>query len=225
VKRVQDWADACWEFTKPRLPAAPATVIEIGCGRSGGLVPQLTSAGYTAVGVDPNAPDEPGYVTTEFEEYQPPGEADALVACLSLHHVADIDAALDLAAAALRPGGTIVVVEMALERLDEKTALWCFDRLPSLEPDEHGWLHHHREAWRESGQPWQEYLDGWAREEGLHRADTVLAALDERFKQVSCARGPYLFPDLNDATSEADERAAIDAGTIEPVGVWYHGRG
>lgn len=220
MKRVDDWLDACWEFTEPRLPKAPASVIEIGCGTSGGLVPKLRAAGYQPVGIDPKAPDEPGYVAAEFEEYQPSGQADAIIACLSLHHVADLDAALGHAAAALRPSGTIVVVEMAHERLDERTALWCFDRLP--ETEEPGWLHHHRDEWRRSGQPWPEYLEGWAREEGLQRADTVLAALDARFDRVSCESGPYLFPEL-DATTETDEQAAIDADEITPVGVWYHG--
>lgn len=220
MKRVQDWLDACWEFTKPRLPTPPASVIEIGCGPSGGLVPRLTSVGYEAVGVDPRAPDEPGYVTAEFEEYRPAARADAIVACLSLHHVADLDAALGHTAAALRPGGMIVVVELARELLDEKTALWCFDRL--AETEEGSWLHHHRDAWAGSGQSWREYLDGWAQEEGLHPADTVLAALDTWFEQISCERGPYLYPEL-DTTTEAEERAAIDAGEIAPVGVWYHG--
>jgi SAM-dependent methyltransferase len=220
MKRVQGWLDVCWEFAGARLPSAPASVIEIGCGTSGGLVPRLTAAGYRPIGVDPKAPEEAGYVSVEFEEYQPPSEVDAIIAGLSLHHVADLDAAIGHAAAALRPGGTIVVIEMAHERLDEKTAHWCFDRLS--DDEEPGWLHHHRDQWRQSGQSWQDYLDGWARQEGLHRADTVLAALDTRFEPVSTSRGPYLFPEL-DATTAADEQAAIDAGEINAVGVWYHG--
>jgi hypothetical protein len=50
-----------------QLPAAPARVIELGCGPLGGFVPMLRSSGYDALGVDPQAPDEAGYRRVEFE--------------------------------------------------------------------------------------------------------------------------------------------------------------
>lgn len=51
------WFDQMWQFIGPALPPAPASVLEIGCGRFGGFVPRLRAAGYDAVGVDPNAID------------------------------------------------------------------------------------------------------------------------------------------------------------------------
>jgi SAM-dependent methyltransferase len=41
-----------------------------------------------------------------------PGQLDAIVACTSLHHVADLAAVLDLAAEALVPGGRAVACRL-----------------------------------------------------------------------------------------------------------------
>ena len=100
------WLAAAWPFVRARLPAAPARVAEIGCGPLGGFVPMLHASGYEAVGIDPEAPLGPGYSQVEFEHYDMPWAADAIVACASLHHVADLGAVLDLVEAALVPGGS-----------------------------------------------------------------------------------------------------------------------
>src|SRR5439155_936690 len=123
------WLAAQWRFVKDHLPAAPARVLELGCGPRGGFVPALRNDRYTAVGVDPEAPDEPGYHRTGFEDYRPPQPVDAVVACTSLHHVADLDQVLDRLHDSLTAGGVLVVVEWARECFDEPTARWCFARL------------------------------------------------------------------------------------------------
>jgi SAM-dependent methyltransferase len=216
------WLAAVWPFVRSWLPAAPAGVVEIGCGPLGGFVPMLRSAGYEAVGVDPEAPDSPWYHRGEFEQYELPAMTGAVVACTSLHHVADIGTVLDLAWAALAPGGVIVVVEWARERFDEATALWCFGRLP---PDsaEHGWLGHRREEWQASGLPWGEFCRGWAENEGLHPGQDIVRELDARFDRQMLGSGPYYFADLAGVT-EQDEQAAIDAGEIQPGRIAYAGR-
>ena len=90
----------------------------------------MQAAGYQATGVDPEAPPGPAYRQVEFERYAAPGQLDAIVACTSLHHVADLAAVLDLAAGALAPGGRAVIVEWARERFDEATARWCSPGCP-----------------------------------------------------------------------------------------------
>ncbi|GIF74927.1 hypothetical protein Asi02nite_44450 [Asanoa siamensis] len=196
------WLDATWTFVRAALPPAPARALEVGCGPAGGFVPALRAAGYDAVGVDPAAPAGPGFHQVEFEHWTPPAPADVVVACTSLHHVDDLDHMVDRIAAATRPGGTLVVVEWAHERFDERTARWCFDRLPPGE----GWLHHHRQRWRDSGVPWTAYLDDWVAAEGLHRADAIVAALGRQFRARSLVAAPYFFADLG--ITEAAERAA-----------------
>ena len=90
------WLAALWPFVRSWLPAAPAGVVEIGCGPLGGFVPMLRSAGYNATGVDPEAPQGPWYHQVEFERYEPPsGAAHAVVACTSLHHVAEYQCRAD----------------------------------------------------------------------------------------------------------------------------------
>src|SRR5829696_2342797 len=100
------WLAAGWPFVTEQLPPPPASVLEIGCGAVGGFVPALRDAGYRAAGVDPDAPEGPDYRRVEFERYQPPQSVDGVVASLSLHHVADLDLALDrLADTCWRPAG------------------------------------------------------------------------------------------------------------------------
>ena len=215
------WLAAAWPFVRGRLPPAPARVLEVGCGALGGFVPALLDAGYQAIGVDPEAPEGSDYRRTEFERYDPPWPVDCVVASLSLHHVADLDAALDRVRDLLVPGGVLVVVEWAWERFDEPTAQWCFARLappaPGAEP---GWLHKHQQRWSASEQSWDGYLRDWATAEELHPGEQILRGLETRFTREHAADAPYLFADLVE-TSETEEQAAIDAGQIRAIGIRY----
>jgi SAM-dependent methyltransferase len=218
------WLASVWPFVRERLPAAPASVLEIGCGTLGGFVPALLERGYDATGVDPEAPEGPSYRRVEFERYEPPQPVAGVVASLSLHHVADLDEVLDRVRACLLPGGVLVVVEWAWERFDEATARWCFERLappaPGVEP---GWLHKHRERWAASGQSWDAYVRAWAEQEGLHLGGEIVQGLEARFSRQLSTVGPYYFSDLAD-TTEAEEQAAIDAGLIQAGGIRFAGR-
>ncbi|HEU4426304.1 MAG TPA: methyltransferase domain-containing protein [Pilimelia sp.] len=217
------WLAAMWGFVREHLPAAPAAVLEIGCGPLGGFVPALRAAGYAAVGVDPEAPDEPGYHRIEFEDYPIAEPVQAVVACTSLHHVDDLDRVLDRVRAALAADGVVVVVEWARERFDEATARWCFARLGATgSGDEPGWLHRRRDEWMASGLSWDEYVRSWADAEGLHTGERILHGLRARFEERACAVGPYFFADLA-STRAADEQAAIDAGEIFATGIRYVG--
>ena len=164
------------------------------------------------------------YRQTEFEKHALGHPVDVIVACTSLHHVADLDDVLGLAAAALAPDGSLVVVEWAWERFDEPTAEWCFARLgPSVQEVEEGWLHRHRDGWASSGKPWNAYLRSWAVEEQMHAGHEIMQALQTRFATRLYADGPYFFPDLRDDVTEAVERAAVDAGQIRATGIRYVG--
>jgi SAM-dependent methyltransferase len=215
------WLAAVWPFVRDQLPLAPATVLEVGCGTLGGFVPVLLDAGYQAVGVDPEAPDGSNYHQVKLERYAAPQPVDCVVASLSLHHVADLEETLSRLRNLLVRGGVLVVVEWAWERFDEATARWCFARLtppaPGAAP---GWLHKHQERWAASGQPWDGYLRAWATEERLHPGVEIMRGLDARFDRQFYVQAPYFFADLADI-SEAEERAAIDAGLIQAGGIRY----
>lgn len=217
------WLAAVWPVVRGWLPAAPARVTELGCGPLGGFVPQLRAAGYQASGVDPAAPAGPGYHQVEFEHWASRQPSDAVLACTSLHHVADLGQVVDLMHAALRPGGTVVVVEWAREDFDEATARWCCARLPAAD-GEPNWLQELCTRWRDSRQPWDACCGSWAAEERLHTGQGILAALGRRFDATGpVSYGPYFFPDLA-GTTEHDEQAAIDAGQIQPGRILYAGR-
>ena len=116
----------------------------------------------------------------------------------------------------LAPAGIAVVVEWDWRAFDAQTADWAFDRL-GLDGAE-SWLHGHRERWEASGRPWGDYLAAWATNHGIHAAAGLLRLLEERFELEHLAAGPYVFSGLS-RTSEADERAAIEAGTIQATRV------
>ena len=154
-------------------------------------------------------PTRPEFQRIQFERYEPPEPVAAVVASNSLHHVGDLDEAAGRIREALRPDGTLVVVEWAWERFDDATAQWCFARL--VGSGEPGWLHRRRDDWAASGRPWEEYFPAWAGGHNLHPGHEVVRALDSRFVRRSYAEGPFFFPDLAGVTEE-DERAAIARG-------------
>jgi len=216
------WLAATLPFVRDQLPSPPARVLELGCGSLGGFVPALRLDGYDATGIDPEAPDGPEFHRVDFEQYEAGDSADAVVACTSLHHVADVHDVVDRISRVLTPGGVVVVVEWAHELFDEPTARWCFARLGESD-DDAGWLHHRRDHWKESGQDWDSYRRATLEDEGLHPATAIVDELDARFERLELTREPYYFAAL-DGTSREQEQAAIDADEIRAGGVRFVGR-
>ncbi len=105
------WLTVTWPVVRACLPAAPARVLEVGCGPLGGFVPMLRANRYDAVGIDPRAPDDAHYQRIEFERAELPRQVDAFVASTSLHHVADPAQAIDRITNTVRSGGAVVVIE------------------------------------------------------------------------------------------------------------------
>jgi SAM-dependent methyltransferase len=214
------WLAATWPLVQAHLPPAPARVMDVGCGRLGGFVPILRSNGYDAVGIDPQAPDEPHYQRIEFEHSAIPHRFDVAIASIALHHVGSPAKVIDRIVGALESGGSVVVVEWGWEKFDEPTRAWCFDRLG---PDDNaGWLHRRRKEWLASGHDWQTYMREWGEREALNPSDVLVRLLDERLDRRLFARRPYFFPDLPEV-SEDDEQRAIDAGQIRACRIDYVG--
>src|SRR5260370_25906547 len=81
-----------------QLPPPPQRVLEVGCGREGGLVELLASAGYDVTGVDPHAPEGERFLQSTFQEASNRlllEGFDAVVAGRVLHHVNPLDEGLD----------------------------------------------------------------------------------------------------------------------------------
>jgi SAM-dependent methyltransferase len=208
------WLAATWPFVRDQLPPAPAAVIELGCGSSGGHIPALLLAGYQATGVDPEAPAGREYLPLRFEDYNPASRVAAVVASVSLHHVDDVGAVLDHVTGMLAPGGRVIVVEWASEDFDEATATWCFGHLLADPAEPGGWLAELRAHWAESGLAWPDFHAAWLAEHGLHPAAVIRRELASRFTIASESRGAFYFPDLVGATAESED-AAIRSGRIK----------
>jgi SAM-dependent methyltransferase len=225
---------AAWQrrvegFVLGRIGGPPTRVLEVGCGK-GDLAHVLDRARHSVTAIDPRAPEGEIFRRVGIEEFSEPGPFDHVVAILSLHHVEDIGGALDKISVLLRAGGTLIVVEFAWDRMDEKTVEWTLARLPSAPAlGKHSWLerscrgtahgggdeagHSHAEA----------HAARWAGEDRLHSSGRIREEIGRRFAQRFFSWGPYLYPDLDNDTSEADELAAIEAGEINATSFRYVG--
>jgi SAM-dependent methyltransferase len=216
------------EFVLGHIGDPPARVLEVGCGE-GELARALARAGYSVTAIDPRAPEGTIFQRVRIEEFSDPGPFDYVVAILSLHHVEDLRKVLDKIANLLRAGGALVVVELAWDRFDEATAEWALERLPAASSwGKPSWLQRRCWEWARGGQggiwvPAEAHFAEWAREEGFHSSRQMRGELGRRFIERLFAWVPYLYPDLDDDTLEADQSAAIEAGAINATGFRYVG--
>jgi ubiquinone/menaquinone biosynthesis C-methylase UbiE len=201
------------QFVISHFPPPPARVLEVGCGR-GDLAHAMATAGYDVLAIDPEAPDGPIFRRTTLEELGVRRPFDAVVASVSLHHIHDLEAALDKVVSLLRPGGVLVLNEFGHDLLDEATADWYWGQLRALA------------AARGTGAPatLREVCDEWAREhDGLHGYEAMRRELDARFDERHFSWEPYLFHELGGPATEGLERSLIAAGAIQATGFRYVG--
>ena len=113
------------DFVLAQLDRTPSRVLEIGCG-DGQAALALAAAGHEVTAIDPVAPQGPIFERVTLEEFVPSAPFDAVVASRSLHHVPDLELAVDKIAQ-LAP--LLVVDEFAWDRFDERTAAWYVAQL------------------------------------------------------------------------------------------------
>jgi len=189
-------------------------VLEVGCGK-GELARALADAGWDVLAIDPAAPDGPIFRRLKLEDVDEPESFDAVVAARSLHHVTDLEAALDRIRTLLRPGGVLVLDEFAWDRLEGSTADWFHGQQRALAaagrlPDAPATL--------------EECCRDWADEHvGLHGYESMRAALDERFSERFFEWLPYLYRYLDGVVGETLERTLIEADAIQATGFRYVG--
>jgi ubiquinone/menaquinone biosynthesis C-methylase UbiE len=206
------------------LPPAPARVLEVGCGE-GRLARSMSATGHRVVAIDPDAPEGSLFRRVRIEEFVASEPFDAAVATLSLHHIADLDAAVAKIAGLVVPGGTFVVVEFASDRLDEATAAWALKHLAPGTED--GWLARRRNEWNaqdsgDDGSGFADYLRKWATSQKFHTASAMVEACRSHFDEMRFQASPYLYPELEGVTRE-QEIAEIEAGRIQATGFSFVG--
>jgi hypothetical protein len=193
-------------FVLDQLPPPPLRILEVGCGREGGLVEPLTASGYEVLGVDPHAPEGARFVQSTFQELD--GEWDAVIAGRVLHHVNPLGEGLDLLAS-FAP--LLVVDEFASDRIDSQAQDWY--------EGQHRML---RASGAEPNGPAD--LDEWrVRHPGLHPHDVLLAGLRARYDERVLEWVPYLSRWLGGPSSEPLEQTLIDAELIPAIGYRWAG--
>jgi SAM-dependent methyltransferase len=202
-------------FVREQLPAAPASVLEIGCGK-GELARELAAARYDVCAIDPEAPEGPIFRAVRLEDFDAPRPFDAVVASLSLHHIEDLGSAVDQIAGLLEAGGLLVLNEWDRDRFQGTTARWYFHQRRALAAlgREHAEIEPSFEEWWPD---WQE------RRSDVHPYAAMRPPLDRRFSERFFEWVPYLYGYRLAAEIEPLERALIESGEIEAVGFRYVG--
>lgn len=195
-------------YAKSQLPQPPARVLEVGCGRDGGVAPELADAGYDVLAVDPDAPEGPLYRRITLEELDDEGPFDAVVAGRVLHHVHPLGSALDKLS---RLAPLLVLDEFAWNHMDPPTVEWYEAQHRVLSA-----------AGREPKGP-ADLAEWRERHPGLHAYETLRAEVDARYEEVHSEWRPYLYRWLAGPATEQLEETLISAGAIRPIGFRYAG--
>jgi SAM-dependent methyltransferase len=196
------------QFVTAHLPSAASRVLEVGCG-DGRLARALDDLGYQVVAIDPAAPEGAIFQAVSLEEFADPVRFDAIVASRALHHIHDLAGALSKLQRLLVPGGRLIVVEHAFDRLDERTAGWYLEKRRAKDP--HAPL------------SLQACLAEWeADHAGLHGSTAMRRELDLRFTERWFAWTPTLYLELGKAL-EGEELSLIEDGSIQATGFEYVG--
>ena len=195
-------------FALAQLPAPPRRVLEVGCGREGGVAPDLAAAGYDVIAIDPDAPDGPFYRQTTLEEFDDTQAFDAVVAGRVLHHVQPLAPALDKL---VRFAPLLILDEFAWNHMDPATVDW-YER-------------QHRALAAAGTEPkGPPDLSEWrSRHADLHSYETLRSEIDARYEERHFEWRPYFYRWLGGPATEALEQALIDAGGIRPIGFRYAG--
>jgi SAM-dependent methyltransferase len=193
-------------FVEAQLPP-PARVLEVGCGE-GELARALAASGYEVVGIDPDAPEGELFLAVSLDEFVASEPFDAVVASRSLHHIHDLASAVTSIANLLKPRGCFIVDEHAFDRLDEKTARWYLEQR-AHDPGAPSSLEACHAEWE-------------ADHDELHGYAAMRGELDRHFMERFFSWMPYLYGELS-SVSEEEERALIEAGSIQAMGFRYVG--
>ena len=188
-------------------------MLELGCGQ-GELTTALAAAGNDVLGIDPRAPMGDRFRRIRVEDLEEEDAYDAVVAVHSLHHIRDLDHALDRIVALLRPGGVLLLDEFGCDLADDATLDWLYGQRRALAAAGRGEAPASPVALREE---WDaEHL-------GIHGFQALRSAVDARFEERAFAWTPFLHRKLGGVATEVLEQALIDAGAIRALGFRYAG--
>ena len=212
-------AEQTMRFLEGALPRPPCRVLEVGCG-SGAIAAMLAGRGYDVTGLDASAEAVAdcrarGVQAAEgdFLSFRGAEPFDALLFTRSLHHIESPAKASGHAYALLKPGGSIVAEEFAVERMDNETARWFYELCSLLEA-----------AGLMAPDPGRDPLaasplDRWFRdhehENPVHAGEDMLVALGTRFALDRVESVPYLFRYFCERIEPGDRGARVARWVFE----------
>jgi SAM-dependent methyltransferase len=195
---VQLAADETERFLLPYLDAAPQRLLEVGCGR-GHLAERLRARGHevTAIDLSPAMIDESrrrgvDARLADFLDFAD-GTYDRVLFTRSLHHIADLGAAVRRAQDLTRLSGLLIAEEFAVETADAATAGWFYDVnallgcAGLLKPG------NHHDAGQKPLDPLGRWRHDHRHEPPLHEGAAMLAAIGVRFEVLQAEAAPYLY--------------------------------
>lgn len=205
------------QFLRRFLPRPPARILEVGCG-DGKLAKSLASQGYQVVAIDPVAPRGKIFHRIGIEEFEDNRPFDAVVSITALHHVANLQIALERIRGSLQPKGVLVLEEFAYERvLHSGTARWYFHQRQAAAAvglHRYGPLPRTFALWRKT----------WAREHrDLHGFKELSAGLRRSFSRRFFEWTPYLYDYQLDESLKPLEVSLIASGKILATGYRWVG--
>ena len=229
------------DFILKTLPPCARRILDVGAGR-GKLTAALRKHQFEVTAIDNsmeavNLARDSGIAVdksdiTSFETKVP---FDGVVFSMSAHHVHPLGKAMDQAANALRPNGTVIFEEYAIEEVDEKTAKWHYETLALLVSL--GLFETERNPFDDLRDP----LAAWRKEHSSHddhhfnTGAELIAAVKRKFQSVTTEWVPYFyryFTPKTDFLAKSDlgeklyglELSLIESDHIKPIGVRIVGR-
>lgn len=204
------------DFVLGQLPAPPARILEIGCG-DGRLARALARAGYRITAIDPRAPRGRIFRRLTMAQFAEGDSFDAVIAVTSLHHIGDLRGTVDKVRRLLRPHGTFLLEEFAVDRfVDQATARWYYHQRQAgaavarrrvAVPLTYG-------AWRRR----------WiAEHRDLHGSAEMRSELKRGFRQRLFSWTPYLYSYDLDQSLRIVEEMLIKSGAIKATGFRWVG--
>lgn len=133
-----------------------ARILEVGCGRAAHLAHHLAGLGFDVTGVDPAVTqlDAPNMrlICKSFVEFEADSKDplyDVVLFTKSLHHIEQLETAVDKAVALLKKGGILLVQDSERHHVDIKTITWAFSMVDTFsalgfkKKSHHGHQHEH----------------------------------------------------------------------------------
>jgi SAM-dependent methyltransferase len=189
-------------FVRAALGEAPLRVLEIGAG-GGELAAALREGGHDVVAIDPASEAEGVQPVALLDLDAPAASFDAAVGVVSLHHLEPLEESLARLAGLVRPGGTLVIDEIDLDRLDVRAAGWWIAQQRALGTEHQhddpaelvAEMHHH-----------------------IHPLARMRELLGEWFALGEPVRGPYLHRWSLPLSLREAEVEQLAAGTLPALG-------